>query len=458
MIKDKSLSQLGLTQEKTILRAKAFLNEKKLYDNISESLKYFLTCWHDGLGYLNLKKILKKNISIYEKFITYLKLIYSFSSIKDVQISQNLKKNKYENLVISHLNKSNYTPKKNYFDKHFSLNTNNTKSTIWIFITSSQSSKREKVINNIVLFKKIYGSSYEKILFFSKFLFKYILSFKFISPIKNIENYIDNSTIDKKLIDLVDDLILKKNIKNVVIPFEGHPLQYKILRNIKQNNPKVKSIGYMHSVLPALPTDYFKKNKDLDKLFVNGSVQKKILCNKLGWKKYDVKHIPSMRYIAEDKKDFQNQIFLPYFLKDERKIFQLFKNFISRLPKDHFPKLKVRNHPFMQNSRKHIKLKNLIDNFIDNNVNKVFKNHNKKRISVFIGSTASIIECLERNISAIHICSDEILDLYHPRFWKPLRVKKLSECVFEYHLSEKGKLIKIGKTNLGFKKLGINIY
>ena len=116
-------------------------------------MKYFLTCWHDGLGYLNLKKILKKNISIYEKFITYLKLIYSVSSIKGIQISQNLKKNKYENLVISHLNRSNYTSK-NYFDKHFSLNTNNTKSTIWVFITSSQFNEREKVINNIVLFKK----------------------------------------------------------------------------------------------------------------------------------------------------------------------------------------------------------------------------------------------------------------------------------------------------------------
>ena len=99
----------------------------------------------------------------------------------------------------------------------------------------------------------------------------------------------------------------------------------------------------------------------------------------------------------------------------------------------------------MQNSRKHIKLKNLIDNFINNNDSKVFKNNNKKKISFFIGSTASIIECLERNISAIHICSDEILDLYHPRFWKPLSVKKLSECVFEYQLPEKGKLIKIGK-------------
>ena len=154
MIKDKSLSQLGLIQEKTIISAKGFLNEKKLYENTSESLKYFLTCWHDGLGYLNLKKILKKNISIYEKFITYLKLIYSVSSIKGIQISQNLKKNKYENLVISHLNRSNYTSKKNYFDKHFSLNTNNTKSTIWVFITSSQFNEREKVINNIVLFKK----------------------------------------------------------------------------------------------------------------------------------------------------------------------------------------------------------------------------------------------------------------------------------------------------------------
>ena len=63
----------------------------------------------------------------------------------------------------------------------------------------------------------------------------------------------------------------------------------------------------------------------------------------------------------------------------------------------------------------------------------------------------------ERNISAIHICSDEILDLYHPRFWKPLSVKKLSECVFEYHFLRKANLLKSEK-NLGFKKLGIKIY
>ena len=87
-----------------------------------------------------------------------------------------------------------------------------------------------------------------------------------------------------------------------------------------------------------------------------------------------------MRYITEDKKDFQNQIFLPYFLKKMReKFFDFFKNFINKLPKNYFPKLKVRNHPFMQNSRKHIKLKNLIDNFINNNDSKVFKNNNKKK-------------------------------------------------------------------------------
>ena len=100
----------------------------------------------------------------------------------------------------------------------------------------------------------------------------------------------------------------------MIIPFESHPLQYKILRNIKQNNPKVKSIGYMHGVLPALPTDYFKKNKDLDKLFVNGLVQKKILCNKLGWKKYDMRHIYLQCDILKIR-DFQNQIFSSSFFK-----------------------------------------------------------------------------------------------------------------------------------------------
>ena len=107
------------------------------------------------------------------------------------------------------------------------------------------------------------------------------------------------------------------------------------------------------------------------------------------------------------------------------KFFDFLKILLINFLKKLFSKVKV-EIILVQNSRKHIKLKNLIDNFINNNDSKVFKNNNKKKISFFIGSTASIIECLEEEIfPAIHICSDGNLgSLLHPRFWKPLSVQK----------------------------------
>ena len=61
----------------------------------------------------------------------------------------------------------------------------------------------------------------------------------------------------------------------------------------------------------------------------------KILCQKLGWGKSEVKNIISLRYKKNAPFNFNKNIFLPYFLENEKKMFNSFKKliFIHRLLK-----------------------------------------------------------------------------------------------------------------------------
>ena len=99
----------------------------------------------------------------------------------------------------------------------------------------------------------------------------------------------------------------------------------------------------------------------------------------------------------------------------------------------------------MQKSLKHKNLKNKIEEYLVQN-KLLFKNKtNNKNISLFFGSTASVIECLERGNKAFHICSDPDLEKFDNYFWKRLKISKIDKHIFEYKLKNKGKIIKINK-------------
>ena len=212
----------------------------------------------------------------------------------------------------------------------------------------------------------------------------------------------------------------------------------------------------MHTVIPPLPLDYIKRDGCPDLLLVNGIDQKNILCQKLGWKKNEVKNITSLRYNIRNNIDFNGNIFFPYFIEDEKKIFNSFKKLIFSKKKFFFPKLKVKNHPSMQDSLKHKNLKNKIEKYLLKNKT-LFKNKkDNKNISLFFGSTASVIECLERGSRAFHICCDPDLEKFDNYFWKRLKIFKIDENIFEYRLKRKGKIINISKQtkkNLNLKKI-----
>ena len=93
---------------------------------------------------------------------------------------------------------------------------------------------------------------------------------------------------------------------------------------------------------------------------------------------------------------------------------------------------------------KHKNLKNNIEKYLVQNKT-LFKNkQNNRNISLFFGSTASVIECLERGNRAFHICCDPDLEKFDNYFWKRIKIFKIDRNIFEYRLKNKGKkLLKL---------------
>ena len=59
----------------------------------------------------------------------------------------------------------------------------------------------------------------------------------------------------------IKKILEKSTISQVFIPYESQPHQHFIIKVIKSINDKIKIIGYLHSSLTPLPTDFIYKKK-----------------------------------------------------------------------------------------------------------------------------------------------------------------------------------------------------
>ena len=209
----------------------------------------------------------------------------------------------------------------------------------------------------------------------------------------------------------------------------------------------------MHTVLPALPVDYIKRDGYPDKIFLNGKLQKKILYEFLDWKKKDLVAIKSFRYHKNLKENFSKKIFLHYDLHNIKLIVKNFENLILNFRPNYFPSLKIRNHPAMKHSTKHNKLIIELEKKINNYKMLLKSRKNNQNISIFIGSTASVVECLERNIEVYHITENPIFESYNPKIWTTIHVNKIDKNLFSYRLKKKGYIINFGNKKTKLKKL-----
>jgi hypothetical protein len=418
-----------------------YIKRHKKIANFSSN--FFLCSWYDNLGFLCLKEFAGQKIPYWFRIKTILKELI-FSNYISLKNNSKINSNNYENIILSYFFPKNLEKNGNYFDKYFSIKANKLKKTLLILIPVDDFKYNGKINNNIIILQKN-----KKINFFIllKILLDVILNFCNSIFFLKLHRISVNNTFDKNLLQILISLIKTSKIKKILYPFESQPHQNFINLKLKKIFPKIRIIGYMHTVLPPLPLEYIKKGCEPDILFVNGDNQKKILVNKLGWPSNKVKSIPSLRFKKKLSGDMTKKIFLPYFLESEDKFLILLKKLIFSKPKYFFPKLEVKNHPSMHNSKRHLNLLKKINYFLVQE-KKFFRSSSKnKNISIFLGSTASVIEGLERNLKVYHICSNEIFEKFDKFYWKDLKVTRVQKNIFKYKILKKGKFIRLSKGN-----------
>ena len=77
---------------------------------------------------------------------------------------------------------------------------------------------------------------------------------------------------------------------------------------------------------------------------------------------------------------------------------------------------------------------------------KKFSNKSKN-ISIFVGSTTSVVLALEQKKEIIHICEDPIFDCYNDQIWNELTTTKIGNNIFKYKLKKNKKMLKLTNDN-----------
>ena len=232
------------------------------------------------------------------------------------------------------------------------------------------------------------------------------------------------------------------------MPYEGQPFQNSIFMKIHQLNKKTETVGYVHSFPIGLPTNLIRRAGHPKKIIINSEAQEYCLRNSLCWKKSQLLLLPSCRFFKKSKFKMKNTIFLPIQFKNSNFIIKELKKLI-KMKKLNLTKFKIKNHPSCLKSKKHLFLIKKLQELISKN-----KSNNKydKNLSIFIGSTGSVIEALERNIKVLQICEIPILESYSKLIWKHIETKILSDNIFEYGKIKKFGLIKFGDNKNLYRK------
>ena len=85
------------------------------------------------------------------------------------------------------------------------------------------------------------------------------------------------------------------------------------------------------------------------------------------------------------------------------------------------------------------------------------KRNINQNTSIFIGTSGSIIEALERGSNVIQICDDPFFDIYSSKIWPSIKINKIAQNIYTYKLKKRGNLIKFGDKKNNLKKIFLTL-
>ena len=429
---------MGYNQIKILLYVKQFLYKyKKKKFSPYFNIPFYLHTYSNSIGSNVLKKISKvRDHDPISGIIWSLKDITSCLNYTNASIHYSKIDFNYKNIFVTWAFKNNFKKNGKFIDKFFNVDSKKLKNSLWFVIYMDNKIPKKIPVNVIILNKG--KKSFNLIIILNLILKNLIFLFKdfnyFLSLISNFNFF--SQIIIKKIKPFI-----KKDIDKLIMPYEGQPFQNLIIKDVRKIALKVKTIGYIHSPPLALPANFMRKSFSPDQLIVNGKDQLYCFNRYLGWKKNQLKILPSFRFI-KTKKINQNFIYLPFALKNSDIIMKSLK-YLSEKKIIDIKKFKIKGHPLSSSTKK---ISDLVRSFNRFKANaKGFNNKSNKKLLIFIGSSGAIIEALEKGSKVMQIAEVPEFDLYSNTIWPNIERKKIINNIYEYSLKKKGNLISFGK-------------
>ena len=437
---------LAKKQNQIISEAKKYISDNSNSINTALSTFCFFGTWDETPGWSKIK-LIDEGWKFFPKYLkVILKNFLGIGFLNDYTFQGNnltLKEKKRDTLVISWAYKNNFNPDGSFTDTYLKENSKNHQNILWVAI-SLDNYVPENLHKNVVIIKRKKRYLRFSMIFLLKTFFGSLIQNKF--SLKKIAHYLSsNSIIAFKINKIITKKINIDNFSKILLPYEAQPFQNYLFDCLKKQKKNLKTIGYLHAVLPSVPINYLNRNGAPDLLLVHGQGQKDILNELLGWPQNKTKLIQSLRFRENIKTKISNKIFIPYGLFNYDILLLEFEKFLNKTENNLLPHFEISNHRAKMNSKDHIDFITKLKKIIKKNENKFSQKSKKRNLSLCFGWTAAIIEILERGCEVIHICSDPKLDAFNEKIWKNLNVKRISDFTFEYQLLSNGSYIDFGK-------------
>ena len=421
--------------------------------NVHNSGSCFFLSFGETPGYAMLKLWQKGFKNIFYTFRVFCKDIISISNLHNYYLINKLETNiKYNKIIVSWGIKNCFLSDGSYQDKYFNINSKDTDGTLWFLIYVDEVLP-EKINNNILIFTKSKNKFKYNFFYLLKSILKKIISSEFSLKkfFHKISWYTEFSNITCNKLKK----FITSDTNTIIMPYECQPFQNKIFKTSKKINSKIKTIGYIHAFPVGLPTNYISRDGAPEKLILNGDDQYYCFVNHLNWTNNQLKILPSTRFSKNFKK-MCGYIYLPLALSSTDIIIKSLQKLLANNKEKSISNLIVKNHPLRENSKKHLKIIKEINDLFAKHKNSISKENYTNKLSIFIGSTSTPMEALERGVEVIHICDDPVFQSYSSVLFPSIKVKKIDDNTYEYQLLKKGNLIQLGNSSKVFKEDYIN--
>lgn len=432
--------EINRNQFLIIKRIKKYLKELKK-DKIDTSKSSFcnFSTYSESPGFFLVKLWIKK-INQINFLLGIFKNIYSIFYISNYKTTR-LSKINFNNVVLTWGRSKDFS--KNIFKDNYSNTKSNLNKKTLFFVIYLDKILPENIPDNVIL----YFREKERVNLFFFLNYFLITLTKNNFSIKKLIHYFSQQTIFAE--QLLKQFFLSvdmNNLEKIIMPYEGQCFQNLIYKEVSKFNNKIKTIGFINAMVPALPINLIKRDGSPKILYLSGEAQLDVFNKYLNWKRKNLKIINSFRILKKINKNNLNSIFFPITLKNHNQVLVSLENFIKSKKDKSLNYLKIRKHPSNIKNKDQIRLYKEIDELLRRN-SKKFSSKSKRILNIYIGPTSSFIQYLVNGIETIHITTDPIFETYTFALWKNLYSKKIDENMFVYSLVKNNKLIRLNNKN-----------